>query len=274
MRSKHSGRRGDMKKPKKGEELYERYNLSGKTVIVTGGSSGIGRAVALDFANFDANTVIADVAPGERVVTEIESMGRKALYVKTDVSSQREVKTLAEAALGKFKSIDILVNCAAILSRCKITEIAEEDWDRVMDINLKGIFLCSKAVAPYMMRQKKGKIINIGSASSRGPVLNMTQGGADYCISKSGVHALTRVLAWELAPYGINVNTIAPGPVDTPMHKGEMKMIREKYLSKVPMKRLGKPQDIANVILFLATDAASYITGQAIHVNGGMLMVD
>jgi 3-oxoacyl-[acyl-carrier protein] reductase len=267
-------RRGDMKESKNSEQIFRRYDLTGKTAIVTGGSSGIGRAIALDFAKFGSKTVIADVAPGERITKEIESLGGQALYVKADVSSQREVQKITESTLDKFGNIDILVNCAAVLSRYKIMEMVEGDWDRIMNINLKGIFLCSQAVAPYMIKRKKGKIINIGSASSRGPVFNAPQGGPDYCVSKSGVHALTRVLAWELAPYGINVNTVAPGPVDTPMHKGEMKMIKEKYLSKIPMARIGKPQDIANVIVFLATDAASYITGQAIHVNGGMLMVD
>lgn len=147
--------------------------------------------------------------------------------------------------MNKFEKIDVLVNSAGVLSRYRILEMREEEWDRVMNINLKGVFLCSKSVAPYMVKERRGKIINIGSASSRGPVLNLPQGGPDYCVSKSGVHALKRVLAWELAPYGINVNTVAPGPVETPMHKGEMKMIRDNY-----------------------------ITGQTIHVNGGMLMVD
>ncbi len=263
-----------MNEAKNSDAVYGRYELAGKTAIVTGATSGIGRAIVLDFAKFGAKTVIVDVARGEHLVQEIESAEQQALYVRADVSNKNDVQKIAESTLAKFGSIDILVNCAAVPSGHKIADMSEEDWDRTMNVNLKGVFLCSKAVAPSMMKRTAGRIINIGSASSRGPVFNTTQGGADYCVSKSGVHALTRVLAWELAPYGINVNTVAPGPVDTPWHKNNISVIEDKYLSKIPLQRLGKPQDIANVVMFLAADAASYITGQAIHVNGGMLMVD
>jgi NAD(P)-dependent dehydrogenase (short-subunit alcohol dehydrogenase family) len=153
-------------------------------------------------------------------------------------------------------------------------DISEENWDELIDINLKGVLLCSQSVSAHMIKQRRGKIVNIGSASSRGPVLNLPQGGGDYCISKAGVHVLTKVLAWELAPYGINVNCVAPGPTETPMHTGRIEVIREKYRDKIPLGRIGMPQDIANVVTFLVTDASNYITGQTIHVNGGMLMVD
>lgn len=259
---------------------FKRYDLSGKTAIVTGGSSGIGHAIALDLAQYGSNIVIADVATAENTIAKIKRIGGIAVYVKADVRNRKEVEKITNFALEKFGKIDILANCAGILSRYKGTElykfieIAEEDWDTLMNINLKGVFLCSQTVAPHMIKQKSGKIINIGSVSSRAPILNVTMGGADYCISKAGVHALTRVLAWELAPYGINVNTVAPGPVETQMLKAIIEMVKEKYKKIIPFERIGKPQDIANLVTFLATDAASYITGQAIYVNGGMLMAN
>ncbi len=255
-------------------ELLKRYDLSGKTAIVTGGSSGMGYAIALDLAKHGANIVIADVVSNGQIIEEVKKIGRQILYVETNVRSPKEIDEVTKRTMNEFERIDILINCAGILSRSKIIEMAEQDWDQIMDINLKGVFLCSRSVAPHMIKQKAGKIVNMGSASSRGPMLNMPQGGADYCISKSGVHALTRQLAWELAPYGINVNTVAPGPVETPMHKGHIEVVREKYGDRIPLGKLGKPEDIAYVVTFLVTDAASYITGQAIHVNGGLLMVD
>jgi NAD(P)-dependent dehydrogenase (short-subunit alcohol dehydrogenase family) len=256
------------------QDIFRRYDLSGQTSVITGGSSGIGKAIAIDFAKFGSNVVIVDIASGEETIEEIKRIGRRALYIKADVSDHREVKKATEGTLDRFGAIDILVNAAGILTRHKVTETAEIDWDRIIGINLKGVFLCCQSVASFMIKRRNGKIINLGSASSRGPVFNVPQGGAGYCVSKSGVHALTRVFAWELAPYGINVNTVAPGPVETPMHKGEMRMIRKKYKDKIPMGQLAKAEDIAAVATFLATDAAHYITGQAVHVNGGMLMVD
>lgn len=255
------------------DDCFDRYRLAGKTAIITGGGSGIGRAVALDFARFSAKTLIADAVPGDAVVDEIRALGEAAACVRVDVRDRKAVQKVVDFAVDKFGTIDILINCAAVPSAGKIVEMEEDDWDRTIDVNLKGIFFCAKAVAPVMMARKKGSIISIGSASSRGPVFNSPQGGPDYCVSKSGVHALTRVLAWELAPYGIKVNTVAPGPVATPWHK-DIKLLEDRYLSKIPLQRLGKAEDISNLVMFLASDAASYITGQAIHVNGGMLMVD
>jgi len=258
------------------KEYLKIYDLSGKVAIVTGGSSGIGRATALSLAKHGSNIVVVDLDPdgAEKVVNEIKNIDCQALYIRADVTNYRENEKVAEVTVDKFGKIDILVNCAGILSSNKIMETTEEDWDKIMSINLKGYFLCSKSVVPNMIKQKSGKIINIGSASSKGAILNMPQGGGDYCISKAGVHALTRALAWELAPYGINVNTVAPGPVETPMHKNRIEVLREKYKGKIPAGRLGEPQDIANIVAFLSTDAANYIIGQAIHVNGGFLMAD
>lgn len=261
-------------------DYSKRYDLSGKTAIVTGGSSGIGQAIALDLGNHGANIAIADVVSGEQTSIEIGKMGRTAIYVKADVSNPKEVEKIFTSTIKKFEAIDILVNCAGILSpykgmeNYKFAQITEVNWEKLININLKGVFLCSQSVIPYMVKQKRGKIINIGSIASSSPILNVTMGGAEYCISKAGVHSVTRVLACELAPYGINVNTVAPGPIETPMLKDIMEMVKKKYENIIPLGRLGKPQDIANVVTFLATEAANYITGQAIHVNGGMLMVN
>ncbi len=256
------------------KDAFKKYDLSNQTAIVTGGSSGIGKAVAIDLVRHGGDVVIADLARGENVISEIERMGRRGDFVQTDVRRPNAVEEMVQTTIGRFGRIDILVNCAGILSRYKFLEVSEADWDRMIDVNLKGVFLCCRAVAPIMVRQKGGKIVNIGSASSRGPILNMPQGGPDYCIAKAGVHALTRNLAWELAQFGINVNCVAPGPVETPMHQAHIETVREKYRERIPLGRIAQPEDIANVVAFLVTDAANYVTGQSIHVNGGMLMVD
>lgn len=256
------------------EMHLEKYNLKDKVAIVTGGSSGIGYAIAVEMAKHGADIIIADLVREENILSEIGKLGRRAMFVKADVSRRDEVDEVTKGAMDQFGEIDILVNSAGILSRYNFMEMKEDDWDRMMNINLKGVYFCCQSVAPHMMKQRSGRIVNMGSASSRGPMLNIPQGGPDYCISKAGVHTLTRTLAWELAPYGINVNCVAPCAVETPMHHGHLDRVREKYRDKIPLGRLAKPEDIANVVTFLVTEAASFITGQAIHVNGGLIMVD
>jgi 3-oxoacyl-[acyl-carrier protein] reductase len=261
----------------KTRKVSEMFDITGKVAIVTGGASGIGRAIALDLAKFGASVVIADMAlqSARKVVREIESAGGKALAIKTDVTDSKDVELMAQQTGKKFGRIDILVNNAGIVGRCTVMDMKEDDLERTLEVNLKGVFLCSQTVAKYMVEQKSGKIVNIGSSmSSRGSVCNLSGGGADYCASKAAAQAFTRTLAMELAPCGINVNAVAPGITNTPMHVGLWEGAQLYYESSVPLGRLAEPEDIADVVLFLVTDAARYITGQTIHVNGGQIMVD
>jgi 3-oxoacyl-[acyl-carrier protein] reductase len=261
----------------KARKVSELFDITGKVAIVTGAASGIGRAIALDLAKFGAKVVIADLAleAAKKVVGEIESAGGTAIAIKTDVADARSVQQMTQQALKKFGKIDILVNNAGIISRCTVMDMKEEELQRTLEINVKGVFLCSQAVAKYMVERKSGKIVNVGSSlSSRGSVCNLSGGGADYCASKAAVQAFTRTLAMELAPCGINVNAVAPGITNTPMHKGLWEGAKLYYENSVPLGRLAEPEDIADVVLFLVTDAARYITGQTIHVNGGQIMVD
>lgn len=261
----------------KARKVSELFDITGKVAIVTGAASGIGRAIALDLAKFGAKVVIADLAleAAKKVVGEIESAGGAAIAIKTDVSDTKSVQQMVQQALNKFGKMNILVNNAGIISRCTVMDMKEEELDRTLKINLKGVFLCSQAVAKQMVEQKSGKIVNVGSSlSSRGSACNLSGGGADYCASKAAVQAFTRTLAMELAPCGINVNAVAPGVTNTPMHEGLWEGAKLYYENSVPLGRLAEPEDIADVVLFLVTDAARYITGQTIHVNGGQIMVD
>lgn len=261
----------------KSSKVSELFDITGKVAIVTGAASGIGRAIALDLAKFGAIVAIADTAMGdaERVASEIESAGGKAIAIRTDVTKNEEVEQMVQQTVGKFGKIDILINNAGIMGICTIMDMKEADLDRTLDVNLKGVILCSQAVSRHMIKQKSGKIVNIGSSiSSRASVCNLTGGSVDYCISKAAVQAFTRSLAMELAPHGINVNAIAPGITNTPMHKGYFEGAVAYYKNSVPLGRLAEPEDIADAVVFLVTDAARYITGQTIHVNGGQIMVD
>jgi len=261
----------------KQRKLSELFDIAGKVAIVTGGASGIGRAISLVLARFGARVVIADlvIAHAQRTVSEIEASGGKAIAVKTDVTNHRSVEQMVNETIKKYGKIDILVNNAGIMSRCTVMDMKEEDFDKTLEVNLKGVVLCSQAVAKHMIEQKRGKIVNVGSSlSSRGSVCNFSGGGADYCASKAAVQAFTRTLAMELGPYGINVNAVAPGITNTPMHEGLWEGAVAYYIGSVPLGRLAEPEDIADVVLFLVSDAARYITGQTIHVNGGQIMVD
>jgi NAD(P)-dependent dehydrogenase (short-subunit alcohol dehydrogenase family) len=253
------------------------FDISGRVAIVTGAASGIGRAIASDLAGLGASVVAADINMGgaEEVAKEIESTGGRAIATKTNVTDRKDVEQMVQKTTETFGKIDILVNNAGIIARCSVMDMQEEELDRTFDVNLKGVILCSQAAAKHMIDSKSGKIVNVGSSfSSRASVCNLSGGGADYCASKAAVHAVTRSLAMELAPYGINVNAVAPGIVNTPMHEGLWEMAEIYFQNSVPLGRLAEPEDIADVVVFLATDAARYITGQTIHVNGGQIMVD
>ena len=261
----------------KSSKVSERFDITGKVAIVTGGASGIGRAIALALAESGANVVIADRAldGAEEMAREIESAGGKAIATKTDVTDSKEVEQMVQRTIEKFGKIDILINNAGIIARSSVMDMREEELDRTFEVNLKGVVLCSQAAARHMIEQKSGKIVNMGSSlSSRASVCNLSGGGADYCASKAAVQAFTRTLAMELGPYGINVNAVAPGTTNTPMHEGLWEMATIYFQNSVPLGRLAEPEDIADVVLFLVTDAARYITGQTIHVNGGQVMVD
>ena len=253
--------------------------LPDKIAIVTGASKGIGRAIALRFAKEGANVVIADVDTdeAEEVAQMIREMGRECLVVKCDVSSAQGVEEMVEKAMQKFGRIDILVNNAGVSSMAPMVELEEKDWDFNMDINAKGQFLCSRAVAKHMIKQRSGKIINNASLAAKRGARFL----AHYSASKFAVLGLTYTMAIELAPYNITVNAVCPGIVETDMIRREWKWegdlrgmtpekVRKEVLSTIPLGRLAKPEDIAGVVAFLASEDADYITGQAININGGM----
>jgi len=247
--------------------------LDEKVAIVTGGSSGIGQSIALTFSKAGADVVVCgrSVANLQKVAEEIKASGRHSLVVATDVSVKEQVRNVVKQTVDKFGKIDILVNNAGVLRAATLLEMTEEDWDYVIDINLKGVFLCTQAVAKYMIEQRYGKIINISSISGRGGGLG---DGVSYCASKAGVIQLTKNAAYELGAYGISVNSIAPGLIITPMTSLETspeqfeRFIESRKKASV-LGKVGDPQDIANVALFLASEDSSFISGQTIPVDGG-----
>lgn len=245
--------------------------LREKVAIVTGGAKGIGKVICCTLAKEGANVVVCDV--NEKVARatakEIKRKSLNAIAVKADVSCASEIKLMVKDVLDTFERIDILVNNAGICSLTPLEEITEEEWDRVMNINLKGTFLCSQAVLRPMMTQKCGKIVNIASIAGKvGGILT----GAHYSASKAGVICLTKSLALRLAPYGINVNAVAAGPMKSRMTETFPSNERAKLVQSIPLGGFGDPQDVANAVLFLVSDKAKYITGEILDVNGGLLM--
>jgi NAD(P)-dependent dehydrogenase (short-subunit alcohol dehydrogenase family) len=249
--------------------------LGGKVAVVTGGGQGIGRAIALTFAKEGSDVVIYDVIPepAEKVADEIKTLRRKALFIKCDVSSSAEVKQATQKVLDNFRKIDILVNNAGIAIPAPAEETTEEMWDRTIDINLKGQFLCSQAIGRQMIKQKHGKIINIAStaATVTTPLL------CAYAASKGGVLLLTKALAAEWGKYNINVNAVSPGLTETPIIKGVAEKAPPGYfegrVKRIPLKRQNQPEDIANTVLFLASSESDNISGEAILVDGGVCAV-
>ena len=244
--------------------------LKDKVAIVTGGGQGIGKAVALKLAKEGADIVVADVMEdfSKQTTEEIAKLGRKSLFVKIDVSKASSVEEMIKKTLDKFGKIDILINNAGITRDSLLMRMKEEDWDAVLNINLKGMFNCIKGCAPVMIKQRYGKIVNI--ASIIGMIGN--PGQANYSASKGGAIALTKTCAKELASRNINVNAIAPGFIKTKMTDKLPESAREKLSTQIPLSRLGEPEDVANVTFFLVRDDSSYITGQVIRVDGGMVM--
>lgn len=245
--------------------------LQGKCAVITGASRGIGREIALKYAKEGANIVLNyrnSETEALQLKEELDKLGSDTLIVKANVSNFEEAEKLIKEAKETFGRVDILVNNAGITKDNLIMRMKEEDFDSVIDVNLKGAFNCLKAVTPIMVRQKSGKIINMSSVV--GVIGNAGQ--VNYCASKAGLIGMTKSLAREIGGKNINVNAIAPGFIDTDMTKVLSEDQKKNIMSQVPLKRLGQAEDIANLALFLASNQSDYITGQVIHVDGGMAM--
>ena len=238
--------------------------------LVTGAAQGIGKAIALLLARNGADLVVSDInlEKAEETAKEIRAIGPKAMAVKVDVANLSDVERMVTGILEKLAKIDILVNNAGITRDKLILRMTEEDWDAVLGVNLKGTFNCTKAVVRHMAKQRSGKIVNI--ASVVGEMGNAGQ--ANYSASKAGVIGLTKTIAREYAQRGINVNAIAPGYIETPMTEALPEKAKEELRKLIPMERLGKPEDVAEAVLFLVSEESSYMTGQVLNVNGGIYM--
>lgn len=245
--------------------------LDGKTAIVTGASRGIGRAIALQLASEGANVVVnfsGSEQKASQVVEEIQNLGSQAIAVQANISDSDSVQQLMNAAQEQFGSIDILVNNAGITRDNLLMRMKEDEWDDVINTNLKGVFLCTKAVTRQMMKQRAGRIINISSIVG----VMGNAGQANYVAAKAGVIGLTKTTARELASRNILVNAIAPGFITTEMTETLPEDVKSSMLTQIPLAKLGKPEDIAKAVVFLASDDASYMTGQTLHIDGGMYM--
>ncbi|OPJ56933.1 3-oxoacyl-[acyl-carrier-protein] reductase FabG [Alkalithermobacter paradoxus] len=245
--------------------------LKDKVALVTGGSRGIGKSIAIKLASLGANVVINYTSREEEALNtqkEIESYGVKSMVVKCDVSKYDDVQNMIDKTVSEFGRVDILVNNAGITKDGLLMKMKEEDFDAVIAVNLKGVFNCTKAVTRPMMKQRYGKIINMSSVVG----VMGNAGQANYCASKAGVIGFTKSSAKELASRNINVNAIAPGFIDTDMTKVLKDDVKEAMMRSIPLNRYGSAEDIANLVAFLSSSMSDYITGQVIHVDGGMVM--
>ena len=248
-------------------------DFSQQVVVITGAGNGIGLGIAHAFVEKNARVVVAEINEnsGNRAVQELEAAGGEAFFVQVDVSEEAQVERMVEAVLEKYGRIDILVNNAGVVGHHLITELDLEEWDRQLAVQLTGPFLMSKHIARHMIaRGGQGKIVNISSVSA---VMGRVKGGS-HCVSKGGLTMLTKVLAMELGQYQINVNAVAPGLIDVPSQRDEDTLSSEyqnRYLKEVPLDRMGKPEDIAQMVLFLSSPEANWITGQLYLVDGGLM---
>ena len=246
-------------------------NLTGKVALVTGASRGIGQAAAIELAKAGADIIvnfIGNEAVAQETVEAIEALGRKAIKIKANVGDADDVQAMVDEAHATFGHIDILVNNAGITRDGLLIRMKDSDWDEVLNINLKGVYLVTKAVAKLMVKQRAGRIINMTSVSG----VTGNVGQANYAAAKAGVIGFTKTCAKELAARGITVNAIAPGFIETAMTDVLPEKIKEGIAATVPLGRMGQPEEIAGVVAFLASDFASYITGQVLNVDGGMVM--
>ncbi|MCB2294636.1 3-oxoacyl-[acyl-carrier-protein] reductase [Clostridium algoriphilum] len=245
--------------------------LKGKTAVVTGASRGIGRAIAIKLAKLGANVVVNYRKNEDAVldvVKEIGALGVKVLAVKADISSYSDVENMMKKCMDEFGAIDILVNNAGITKDGLLMRMKEEDFDSVIDINLKGAFNCTKHVSAIMLKQRSGRVINISSVTG----LTGNAGQVNYSSAKAGIIGMTKSVAREFASRGVTCNAVAPGYIQTDMTDALPEKVKEAIMSTIPLKRLGTPEDVANVVAFLASNEASYITGQVINIDGGMVM--
>ncbi len=245
-------------------------DLSGRNALVTGGGRGIGREIALRLAHAGADVAVSDIdqETAHQTAGDIEAIGRKSLALQTDVSNSEGVSAMVASFLETFGTIDILVNNAGITRDALIIRMKEEDWDSVINVNLKSVFLCCKEAARPMMKARAGKIINI--ASIVGLIGNAGQ--VNYSAAKAGIIGITKTLAREFAGRSMMVNAVAPGFIQSAMTDKIPDVERQKLVDQIPMKRMGLPEDVANAILFLASPLSDYITGQVITVDGGLVM--
>ncbi|WP_243354303.1 3-oxoacyl-[acyl-carrier-protein] reductase [Bacillus litorisediminis] len=245
--------------------------LKGKAALVTGASRGIGRAIAIELAKEGANVAVnfaGSEAKANAVVDDIKALGVQAFAIQGDVSNADDVQRIVKETTDQFGTIDILVNNAGITRDNLLMRMKEEEWDAVIDTNLKGVFLCTKAVTRPMMKQRSGRIINISSIVG----VSGNPGQANYVAAKAGVIGLTKTAAKELASRGITVNAIAPGFITTDMTDQLNDELKDEMLKQIPLGKLGNPEDIAKTVVFLASDDSGYMTGQTLHVDGGMVM--
>lgn len=243
--------------------------LDGKVAIVTGAGRGIGRGIALKLAEEGAKVVVSDIdiTGAESVVKEIEALGHKAIAVQTNIAKKDDVERMFSEAKEKLGDVDIIVNNAGINRDGMLHKMSDEQWDQVIGVNLTGTYYCTQMAAKLMRERQYGRIINISSASWLGNI-----GQANYAASKAGVVGLTKTAARELASKGVTANAICPGFIETDMTKSVPEKVWDIMISKIPAKRAGKPEDVANLIAFLASDEAGYITGEVINVGGGMVL--
>jgi 3-oxoacyl-[acyl-carrier protein] reductase len=245
--------------------------LKDKVALVTGGGRGIGRACAVALAQEGARVAVGDIDATilDDTLTAIEAAGGVGSAFEMDVTDRTQIDQVVDAIYDRFSRIDILVNNAGIYEILSFEEVTEEQWDRVLAVNLKGVFLCSQAVVGQMKSQREGRIINMSSSAGKtGGVLC----GVHYAVSKAGIIALTKSLAREVGPYGITVNAVAPGRIETPMIAEASEEENEAMRQQTPLRRLGTPKDVAQAVVFLASAAADFITGEVLDVNGGLLM--
>lgn len=241
--------------------------LEGKTAIITGAASGFGKETALRFAEEGASIAVVDlnIDGAREVAAEINAAGGRAIAIQTNVTEEAAIHDMVEQVKAEFGVIDILINNAGKSRSKPIEELSLREWDQAMNLNLKSVFLCTREVIPHMIERQYGKIVNLASICAQ----TARAVAVDYSASKSGIVGITRTVALQVAKHGINVNAVAPGPVETPLWQTFAPERKAALMNSVPFKRMGTPRDIANLLLFLASDEAGWITGECVAINGG-----